>query len=93
MGMTNQKSLLGIAQIREDYSLGRELATRLAAAMPHIVAGRTGTGPRRLVHRAELETVLTQASANQTDLWQLVRQEDAAVVLRSWLQLSQKAIN
>ena len=91
--MTNLKSLLGIGQIREEYSLGRELATRLAAAMPHIVVGRTGTGPRRLIHRADLENVLTQASMTQTDLWQLVRQEDAGIVIRSWLQPDQKGDN
>ncbi len=53
--------------------------------MPHIVAGRAGRGPRRLVHRADLERVLSHARAAQVDLWALVKQPDARTVIQGWL--------
>ena len=91
--MTNQipPTLLGIASIRDEYAFGRDLATHLAELMPHIVAGRTGKGPRRLVHRADLERVLTHARAGQVNLWELVKQPDARTVIQGWL--TREAVN
>ncbi|GAA4022820.1 hypothetical protein GCM10022631_41690 [Deinococcus rubellus] len=83
--MPNTQTLLGINGLREEYSFGRDLATQLAELMPHIVAGRAGRGPRRLVHRADLERLLAHARADQVDLWALVKQPDARTVIQNWL--------
>ncbi|CAM3738181.1 hypothetical protein [Deinococcus frigens] len=83
------QTLLGIGGIRSEYNFGRDLATRLAEAMPHVVAGRSGRGPRRLVHRADLERVLAHARADQVDLWALVKGPDARAVIQGWLTLKE----
>lgn len=79
------QTLVGIGEIRREFSVGRELATRLAELMPHLTVGRVGMGPKRLVQRADLELVMARATVERTDLWELVRREDARDLLASWL--------
>lgn len=83
--MTQPQKMLGIGDIRKQFSLGRDLATRLAELLPHVTAGRVGTGVKRLVHSADIERVMVRASAESADLWALVRQDDAREVLAHWL--------
>ena len=77
--------MLGINEIRKEFSVGRELATRLAELMPHLTAGRVGLGAKRLVQRADLDRIMARAISEQADLWELVRREDARELLASWL--------
>lgn len=86
--MTNPRTLLGIPEIRSEFGFGRDLATRLAENMPHIVVGYAGRGPKRMVHRSDLERVMTRATAENADLWALVKREDASSILAGWLTLS-----
>lgn len=83
--MTQTKTMVGVGDIRKDFSLGRDLATRLAELLPHVTAGRVGTGVKRLVHRADIERVMACAAAEGVDLWALVRRDDARDVLALWL--------
>ena len=83
--MTSTPKLLGINEIRKEFSMGRELATRLAELMPHLTAGRVGLGAKRLVQRADLDRVMARAISEQADLWELVRREDARELLAGWL--------
>lgn len=69
----NRKALLGNTDIRADYGLGRDLATRLARLLPHIKAGRSGRGDIVLVKREDLERLLNRAKAERLDLWDLSR--------------------
>lgn len=87
--MPQIQTLLGIGDIRAEYSFGRDLATLLAENMPHIIAGRAGKGPRRLVHRSDLERVLAGARAEQVDLWALVKRPDARTIIQGWLTLAE----
>lgn len=82
---STQTLLLGISGIRKEFSIGRELATRLAELLPHLTAGRVGMGAKRLVQRTDLERVMARAISERTDLWELVRREDAREVLAAWL--------
>ena len=86
--MPHAQTLLGIGDIRAEYSFGRDLATLLAENMPHIIVGRAGKGPRRLVHRVDFERVLACASAEQVDLWALVKRPDARTIIQGWLTLA-----
>ena len=87
--MTQSKALIGVNGIRSEFSLGRDLATRLAELLPHVTAGRVGTGVKRLVHRGDLERVIACATAEKADLWELVRRPDAREVLQAWLALKE----
>ena len=87
--MHQPKSLIGINSIRQEFSIGRDLATRLAELLPHVTAGRVGTGVKRLVHRADLERIMARATAEKADLWALVRRPDAREVLQGWLALKE----
>ena len=79
------QQLLGIGDIRKEFSVGRELATRLAELLPHLTAGRVGLGARRLVQRVDMEQVVARAISERIDLWELVRKEDAREILADWL--------
>ena len=83
--MTLDQKMIGIGQIRREFSVGRELATQLAELLPHLTVGRVGIGVKRLVQRADLERVMARATAERADLWELVRREDARELLASWL--------
>ena len=77
--------MLGIGEIRREFSVGRDLATKLAELLPHLTVGRVGVGAKRLVQRADLERVMARATADRMDLCELVRREDARYLLASWL--------
>ena len=55
--MTHMSKMVGIGEIRREFLIGRDLATKLAELMPHLTVGRVGVGAKRLVQRADLEAV------------------------------------
>ncbi|WP_146202822.1 hypothetical protein [Deinococcus irradiatisoli] len=81
---TSTKELLGVADIRNNLGLGRDLTTALVRLLPHITLGRSGRGDRRLVRRADLDLLLRRATEEQRDLWELSR-DFTPDTLRAWL--------
>lgn len=81
--MSNE--LLSVGNLRSEYGLGRDLATRLVRLLPHVQVGRRGQGACLLVRRADFDFLVDRAAAERVDLWQLARQHTPES-LQLWLQ-------
>ncbi|GGM02506.1 hypothetical protein [Deinococcus aerophilus] len=78
------KTLLSVDLLRQDYGLGRDLATHFVRLLPHIKMGRRGCGERLLIKRADFEHLIDRAAAERVDLWRLARQHTPET-LQAWL--------
>ena len=78
------KQLLSNADLRQQYGLGRDLATQVARLLPHVKTGRSGRGERLLVRRSDFDHLINRAAEEQRDLWELVR-DFTPERLRRWL--------
>ena len=79
-----EKQLLSNSDLRQQYGLGRDLATHVARLLPHVKTGRSGRGERLLVRRTDFDLLIQRASDEQRDLWELVR-DFTPEVMRRWL--------
>jgi len=79
-----EKHLLSNADLRQEYGMGRDLATRVARLLPHVKTGRAGRGDRLLVRRSDFDQLIHRATEEQRDLWELVR-DFTPDTLREWL--------
>lgn len=79
-----EKHLLSNADLRQEYGLGRDLATHVARLLPHVKTGRAGRGEKLLVKRRDFETLIHRAAEERRDLWELVR-DFTPDTLRDWL--------
>lgn len=84
MAKDSYKSLLANNDLRAEYGLGRDLATRVARLLPHVKAGRSGRGERLLVKRGDFERLIDRAAAERRDLWELAK-EHTPESLQAWL--------
>ena len=82
---TAKKALLANRDLRLEYGLGRDLATRLGLLLPHVRLGATGRGEKRLVRREDVDRLIDRAAQDGADLWQLARTHDQ-VSLQAWMQ-------
>ena len=82
--MTSQKELVGVADLRTHFNLGRDLATELVRLLPHITLGKSGRGEKRLVRRADFDLLIHKAMQEERDLWEMVR-DFTPERLRRWL--------
>lgn len=78
------KHLLSNADLRQEYGLGRDLATQVARLLPHVKTGRAGRGDRLLVKREDFEALIHRAAEERRDLWELAR-DFTPDTLRVWL--------
>lgn len=86
------KQLLSNSDLRQQYGLGRDLATQVARLLPHVKTGRSGRGERLLVRRSDLDQLIHRASEEQRDLWELVR-DFTPEELRSWMVSGSEGMN
>lgn len=77
--------LLSIGDLRSEYGLGRDLATRLVRLLPHVQVGRRGRGAYLLVRRADFDFLVNRATVERVDLWHLARKHTPES-LQLWLQ-------
>ena len=84
IGMNSHKELVGVADIRTHFNLGRDLATELVRLLPHVTLGRSGRGEKRLVRRTDFDLLISKAMSEERDLWELVR-DFTPERLRRWL--------
>jgi hypothetical protein len=58
--MTNTRTteLLGLTDIREQFKLGRDLATRIMCLLPHVTLEKKGNGDQRLVRRVDFDKLI-----------------------------------
>lgn len=78
------KHLLNNADLRQEYGLGRDLATQVARLLPHVKTGRAGRGEKLLVKRGDFEALIHRAAEERRDLWELTR-DFTPDTLREWL--------
>jgi hypothetical protein len=84
MNTNTSAELLGVADIRKNYNLGRDLTTELMLLLPHIVLGQRGRGDRRVVRRSDFDRLIERAAEERRDL----RDFSSAFTpdtLRAWL--------
>lgn len=82
--MNTPTELVGVADIRKNLGLGRDIATELVRLLPHVTLGRSGRGEKRLVRRADLDLLIHKAMQEKRDLWEMVR-DFTPERLRRWL--------
>ncbi|PJI53928.1 hypothetical protein CTI14_21820 [Methylobacterium radiotolerans] len=79
-----RKELLPIESVRQEFSLGRDLASHLVKLLPHVKVGRSGRGERLLVRREDLNRLLEKAAREDRTLWSIARTYTPDT-LREWL--------
>jgi len=92
MKTASQPELLGVADLRERYQMGRDLAAELLRLMPHIKLGKKGRGDRLVVRRADFDALIQRATEEQRDLWELTR-DFTPDTLREWLAGDSRGLN
>ncbi|WP_425146173.1 hypothetical protein [Deinococcus sp.] len=82
---TGQKILLANTDLRFEYGLGRDLATRLGLLLPHVRVGTVGRGEKRLVRREDIDRLMQRAAQENVELWELAKGHTPET-LQVWLE-------
>ena len=82
---TGQKALLANRDLRLEYGLGRDLATKLGQLLPHVRMGSMGRGEKRLVRREDVDRLILRATLEGADLWELAKTHTQES-LQTWMQ-------
>ena len=82
---TAKKSMLANRDLRLEYGLGRDLATKLAQLLPHVRMGAMGRGEKRLVRREDVDRLILRATLDGADLWELAKTHTQES-LQAWMQ-------
>lgn len=79
-----RKELLSVTNLRGEYGLGRDLASRLVKLLPNVKIGASGCGERLLVRRQDLDRLLDKAAREGCTLWDIARSHTPQT-LGTWL--------
>jgi hypothetical protein len=63
------REILSVVDVQDEYGLGRDLTLAVCNNLPRFYVGRRGLR----VHRIHLERVLSRASQEKADLWEIVK--------------------
>lgn len=80
-----RKELLGVADLRHEYGLGRDLASQLIRLLPHIKVGKAGCGDRLMVRRCDIDRLCEVSSRTHLSLWAVARDFTPAT-LAEWMR-------
>ena len=73
-----QKELLSVSDVQDEFGLGRDLTLEICKRLPHLYVGRRGLR----ILRTDIVRLLSQASREQADLWQVVKEQP--VLIAQW---------
>lgn len=79
------REILSVVDVQDEYGLGRDLTLAVCNNLPRFYVGRRGLR----VHRMHLERVLSRASQEKADLWQVVKEEPALIAQWAEVQSEQ----
>lgn len=80
-----KRDLLSVADVQDEFGLGRDLTLEICNRLPHLYVGRRGLR----VLRTDLVRVLSRASREQADLWQVVKEQPGLIAQWAEVQSEQ----